>query len=123
MRPSIGGSVADKTFSTFATGTSSQILTLGQPPSGLQWIVWQLTVQTIPFEAGATAIVKRNGLYITSSVSGGRASAQGPPALRFLDTDVYTVQWDGVNSGDELICVILFEETQWNQYGSTFGLV
>lgn len=112
----------DQPFSAVAT-TTAVTVTINGPQSGLQWIVWQLSVETIPFRPGAVAVVKRNGRLVTSTVNGGRSAAQGPPALRISSSDVLTIDWTAVHVGDEAVCTLYYEETQWDQYGSTFGLV
>lgn len=115
--------MADKTKSIFATGTSAQVMTIDGPPAGLQWILYQWSVETLPFEAGASVIVRRNGRLITSSTSGGRASAQGPPAFLFSPGDLFTVQWDGVAVNDELIFSWMYREQQYGELPDGYGVV
>jgi hypothetical protein len=114
--------MADFTFSKIAAATTDT-LRIDGPASGLQWIIWQLSVETIPFEAGATVIVRRNGRLITSSVSGGRAAAQGPPAVKLTNSDVLDITWQGVAIGDELVCTLMVESVFWGELGTSFGLV
>lgn len=114
--------MADKAFSTTANGTAST-LTITGPASGLQWIIWQLSVSTQPYRASATATVKRNGLLLTSTFNGGSDAAQGPPAIILTASDTMTVDWASVTSGDELVCVLMYEEVQWGQIGTGVGIV
>lgn len=107
----------------FASGTSKQILTVDGPPSGIQWILYQWSVETSPFEAGASAIVRRNGRLLTSTASGGRAAAQGPPAFLFSPGDQFTVQWDGVVVNDELIFSFMYREQTWGELPDGYGVV
>lgn len=115
--------MADKTVSVFATGRTNQVLTVDGPAAGLQWILYQWSVETSPFEAGASVVVRRNGRLITSSSSGGRASAQGPPAFLFSPGDQFTVEWDGVASGDELIFSFMYREQQYGELPDGYGVV
>lgn len=115
--------MADKTFIMSATGTDNQILTIEGPSSGLQWTIYQLSVETIPFEAGASVIVRRNGRIITTSSTGGRAAAQGPPAIMFGAGDEMTVEWDGVANKDQLLCTLMYTEQNWGDIPDGYGVV
>jgi hypothetical protein len=87
------------------------------------WIVWQVTVQSVPFRSGARVSIFVNGQYRTSSVNGGADSAQGPPAWTLYSDDTLSAQWTGLTVGDEVILQLLYEEVPIGQYGSGFGAV
>jgi len=115
--------VPDRTFTTIAKATTGQILTVDGPNSGLQWVIYQLSVETIPFRAGAIVVVRRNGRIITSSSSGGRASAQGPPAILMSNSDEITVQWDNVTPNDELLVTLFYTEQPFGAVPIGYGVV
>lgn len=106
-----------------ADSTGSATVTVVHGKSGLQWILWQLTIETIPTRTAASAVVRRNGAYITSSIIGSGSSAQGPPAIVLNDSDVLSVTWSNMTQGDECIARLLYEEVPYGQMGSTYGRV
>jgi hypothetical protein len=113
----------DKSFTGTADGTGIATVQVPGPPSGRQWIVWQISVGTVPARSGVTATITRNGRYLTSTIVGGGSSAQGPPALLVAPTDNLVCVWNGLTTGDESIITLWYEETAFGQSGSTFGLV
>jgi hypothetical protein len=115
--------MVDLPSSGLADSTGTCVVTLAEPQGGLRWIIWQMTVETIPVRSGAQATIRRNGRYITSTISASGSSAQGPPALAFNPGDVITVTWTGMTQGDECIVTTLYEEAQAGGKGSQFGLV
>jgi hypothetical protein len=112
----------DLAFSKTAVATTDT-LHIDGPASGLQWILWQFSVETIPFEPGASAVVRRNGRLLAATNIGGRTDRQGPPAIQITNSDALDITWQGVRVGDELLCTLLVETTQWGQLGTSFGLV
>ena len=115
--------MTDLPVSAIADSTGTAVVTLPPVQGGLKWIIWQITVETIPVRTGNQATVRRNGRYISSTVTGSNASAQGPPALNYNPNDVVTVTWTGMTQGDECIATILYEEAPFGGKGSQFGLV
>lgn len=115
--------MSDGPFTTNADSTGTAVLTIPAPVSGRRWIIWQMTVETIPVRSGSQATIRRNSRYITSTVSASGSSAQGPPALAFNPGDILTVTWTGMTQGDECICTVLYEEVGAGGKGSQFGLV
>lgn len=115
--------MADTSLTATANSSGIAVVSFAHNKSGLRWIVWQLTVETIPVRGGAQATIRRNGRYITSTIVGSGSSAQGPPALKMEPNDVLTCTWTGLTAGDEAILLFLYEEVPWGNAGSTFGLV
>lgn len=91
--------------------------------SGVQWHVWQVSVETIPVRSSSRATLRRNGRYVSSTITGSGATAFGPPALLLNQNDQLTVDWIGMTAGDECIATPFYEEVQWGQPGTGFGLV
>lgn len=115
--------MGDRVFSTIATGTTGQVLQMEGPVSSLQWVIYQLSVETIPLEIGASVVVRRNGRIITTTSSGGRAAAQGPPAILFTNSDELSATWDGVQIGDQLLCTLMYTEQEWGAIPTGYGVV
>lgn len=90
--------------------------------SGLDWIVWQMTVTSIPRRGGGQVTVNRDGIYLTSTIII-PSSAQGPPAIVLHDSSVLESAFTGMVAGDECIVTLLYEEVPWGEHGTSFGLV
>jgi len=104
-----------------ASGKASCLIALNK--SGLNWIVWQVSVESIPVRSSANAVLRRNGIFVSSTIVGSASSAQGPPAFLLHQGDLLTVDWIGMTSGDECIATAFYEEVPIGQVGSGFGLV
>lgn len=106
-----------------ANAAGVAVVTYNHNKGGIWQILWQTTVETNPVVGTARATVRRNGRYISSTLSGSGASAQGQPALKLEASDVLTVTWVGLTAGTQGIALFLFEEVPAGSIGSTFGLV
>jgi hypothetical protein len=115
--------VTDYVASALADSTGTGTITFAPVQGGLQWIIWQIAVETIPVRTGNTATLRRNGRYISSTVTGSSASSQGPPALAYNPGDTMTMTWTGMTEGDECIVTVLYEQVLSGGKGSSFGLV
>lgn len=113
----------DKSFTAIAIAGGTATVDITPVPGGLQWIVWQFTVETIPVRGAAQATVRRNGRYLTSTIVGSSSSAQGPPSLQLAPSDELTCTWVGLTVGDEAILTLFYEETEMGGHGSGFGIV
>lgn len=96
-----------------ANANGEATATVQQNKSGLQWLVYQIAVETIPQRSSAQATVTLNGRYITSTVVGSGSSAQGPPYLTISGMDQLVVSWVGLTAGDSAILTLLYQETEW----------
>lgn len=115
--------MAQFTASEFVrAGATTATVTIQHGKAGLDWIVWQATVQSIPRRGGSNTTMYRDGTYITSSIVV-PASAQGPPSLLLHDINVLDTVFAGMTAGDECLVTLLYEEVPWGQHGSAFGLV
>lgn len=95
-----------------ATGQTTAQVVLENVPTGRQWVVSQISVETIPPRNTAQATVKLNGRYITSTVLGKGSSAQGPPFLTLTSNDDLTIDWSGMTAGDNCIGNFIYNESQ-----------
>lgn len=115
--------MTDLPTSALSNSAGVATVTLPQPQGGIRWIIWQLTVETIPVVTGAQATVRRNGRYITSTVAGSGSSAQGPPALAYNPGDQLQVIFTNAGVNTECVVTLLYEEAPAGGKGSQFGLV
>lgn len=113
----------DKVYSASADSTGTAVATVDNIPTGVNWIVWQTSVESSPFRSGANATMRRNGRYVTSTIQGGGSSAQGPPALLLTPNDTVTMTWKGLTAGDQGLMTLFVEEVSPGSHGSAFGLV
>ncbi len=115
--------MAQYSQSTFvAVGATTSTVSIQHGKSGIDWIVWQMTVQSIPRRGSANVTVTRDGLYITSSLVV-PSSAQGPPSIVLHTGSVLDTAFAGMLARDECLVTLLYEEVPWGQHGSQFGLV
>lgn len=106
-----------------ANASGNATVTYQHNKTGIWWIIWQWTVETIPFRSGARSATRRNGRYVASTVSGGGASAQGPPAMLLEPSDVLEFTWTGLTLGDQAIATLYYEEVPAGTHGTSFGLI
>lgn len=97
-----------------ANGAGS--VNFNQLPTGIQWIVYQTTVETIPQGVGCSAYVKLNGRLVSSTPFGSSASASGPPAITINPGEDFSVMWEGAPPLASLIATLLYQEVT---YGNT----
>lgn len=82
----------------------------GIVPTGLVWVIEQISVETIPARSGATVTIRKNGRFQTSSPLGSGATAQGPPTLWQRSHDVVTVNWSFLTQGDSCVATLTYSE-------------
>lgn len=105
------------------TGQTRVTVTCNMNKNGLQWNVWQMSVEVSAANSQAQVLsVRRNGRYITSSLTV-PSSAQGPPAIILGGSDNLDVAFTGMNAGEEAVVVLFYEEVRAGEFGSAFGLV
>lgn len=80
--------------------------------AGVQWTIGQLGIETRPNNANVSAIVTFNGRYVTSS-SVLPSSASGQPAINLQSVDKVTVQFSGMNVGEQAIVTVFYNESLW----------
>lgn len=101
----------DFTSSTPAAANGAATLTLQPVPTGLEWIVSQTSVESIPARNGSSITIRKNGRYITSTpLSLGAAAASGPPSIMLTSHDVLTLVFAGMTAGDTCIGTLLYTE-------------
>lgn len=107
MAQLVRASVAD------ANGAGS--VRFDQLPTGIQWIVYQTTVETAPQGVGCSAFVRLNERLISSTPFGSSASASGPPAITLNPGENLTVNWTGAPVGSSLIATLMYQEIPYGQ--------
>lgn len=101
-----------------SSGTATVTVSGESIPTGMIWVVSQISIETIPSRVTASATVRKNGRYLTSSAQGSASSAQGPPYISLSSHDVLTVTWTGLSLNDSCIATLLYNEHIW---GSPLG--
>jgi hypothetical protein len=97
-----------------AAGTA-RITVAGFIPSGLVWVVSQISIEAQSSKPTMSAVVRKNGRFVTSSASGLSSSAGGAPYLALKPPDQLTVDYAGLNSGDTVLLSLFFREITWGQ--------
>lgn len=93
--------MSDYTQTAIADATGAAVATISLNNSGLVWIVAQISVETVPFRVGCTAVIRRNGIFVAGSPQGSSDTAYGPPAILLRTGDQLTVTWAGLTKGDQ----------------------
>lgn len=100
---------------------SATVTFAGLVPTGLIWVIGQVSAETIPARSGATVTIRKNGRYVTSSPLGSGATAQGPPNIYQRSHDVVTVSWANLTSGDSCIATLVYSEYTVGQDAALLG--
>lgn len=96
-----------------ANGTATVTVSGESVPSGIIYVVSQLSVETLPVRTTATATVRKNGRYLSSTAQGSASSAQGPPYISLSSHDILTITWTGMTLNDSCIATLLYNEHVW----------
>lgn len=104
-----------------ADGTA--VIDFAHGKAGLQWVVSQISIETVPPRSSATVMVRLNGRYMTSSSDGSAISAQGPPSIRLQSNDILSVSWAALTLGDQCILTLFYQEGPWGVEDPSFGWV
>jgi hypothetical protein len=83
-------------------------------PSGLQWVISQIAVETNPVGTGVTATIRRNGRLLTSTNLGSGSAAQGTPYYLLASGDIFVVDWTGAPVGAQCIMTLSYNEQRPN---------
>lgn len=98
-----------------ADSTGAATVRFSDLPTGLQWIVWQTSVETIPQGTGVSAYIKNNGRLVTSTAFGSSSAASGPPAITINPGDQFEVSWVGAPPFAACVATLLYNEVPYGQ--------
>lgn len=116
--------MADRTYTGYANASGVASIDIQEVPTGLIWILMQFSVSTpIAFRVGATCTVKKNGLFLTSTILGSGDTAYGPPFIKLHPGDNLNASWTGLTLRDEAEITLWFEEQEWSNNPSTNQIV
>jgi hypothetical protein len=101
------------TRSVTADSSGAAAVSFDQLPTGIQWLVWQTSVETIPQGVGCSAYIKMNGRLVTSTPFGGSSAASGPPAITISPGDQFVVSWVGAPVGGSCVATLLYDEVPY----------
>lgn len=94
-----------------AAGTTCQVR-IQHNRSGIDWVVSQISVETIPATPAGLAVVRRNGRYLTDTTQL-PAGAQGQPFYKLSASDVLTIDFSNLVAGTTAICTVSYQEGTW----------
>lgn len=105
------------TLSRAVTADSSGAATVrfSDLPTGIQWIVWQTAVETIPQGVGVSAYIRNNGRLVTSTPFGSASAASGPPAITISPGDQFEISWIGAPAGASCVATLLYNEVPYGE--------
>lgn len=83
--------------------------------SGIIWVVSQISVESSPVRPAANVAVTRNGRPMTTTAVV-PATASGQPFYRLNASDILTLTYRNLTSGDTAIATISYSETLWGQF-------
>jgi hypothetical protein len=107
------------TRASTADSSGTATVAFDQLPTGIQWIVWQTSVETIPQTTGCSAYIKMNGRLVTSTQFGSSSAASGPPAITINPGDQFVISWIGAPASGSCIATILYDEVPYGYRPST----
>lgn len=107
------------TRSVTADSSGNASVSFDQLPTGVQWIVWQSSVETIPQVTGCSAYVKMNGRLVTSTQFGSSSAASGPPAITINPGDQFQINWIGGPPGGSCVATLMYNEVPYGYRPST----
>lgn len=104
--------------SALANAAGVAVVTLDGIPSGVEWVVAQINIESLPARSGSVVTIRLNGRFIASSIVGNAGTASGSPFVTCSSHDLLTVSWSGMTLNDSVIATFLYSEYLW---GSTPG--
>lgn len=84
----------------------------------VEWDIYQISVQTNPYDTSCIAEIHHNGFFLCGSAQGGKDSATGPPDCVVLPKDTFTVTWSGGPLGGQANLGVWYNE---NAVGTTYS--
>lgn len=111
--------MAITSVTAIANSAGTATVTYQHGKAGIQQVISQISVESIPKRLGSQAEVRLNGRYVTSTNAGSNQSASGPPYLVLDSFDTITVTWTGLTSGDQAILTLFLTERLWTSTTST----
>jgi hypothetical protein len=94
-------------------GISGVVTIRIQPKRNVPWLVKQISNRCQTTASGATAGISKNGYPITPLVPGFDA-AGGDPPIQLRPSDTMTVDYTGLNVGDVVQVLVVYDETEWS---------
>lgn len=94
-------------------GVSGVVSIIVQPKRNIPWLVKQVSNRCATTASGATAGISKNGYPITPLVPGFDA-AGGDPPIRLRPSDTMTVDYTGLDAGDVVQVLVVYDEVGWS---------
>lgn len=107
-----------------ANAQGAGTITFADVPTGVEWVISQIGIETLPFvAAGCSAVVRKNGRFVTSSNQAGSASAGGQPYFLCRAGDSYTVEFTGGPANGSLVAVLYYNEQRAGTSQGQVGVI
>jgi hypothetical protein len=92
--------------------TTAAIAVQSEIPSGVVWIVSQVSLEVVSAQVSVTAILRKN-LRFVSSTNQMPSSASGAPYISLKAGDNLTATWAGLAATDTAIMSLFYREIPW----------
>lgn len=101
-------------YSAFANAQGSATITINDVKSGLTRVIGQISVECLTaFRVGATATLRMNGRYLTSTILASGDTAYNQPYIGQNTSDIITAVFAGFNSNDQVAVTLYCIEIPW----------
>jgi hypothetical protein len=96
-----------------ATGATTATITVqSEIPSGVVWIVSQVSLEIVSAQVSVTAVLRKN-LRFVSSTNQMPSTASGAPYLSLKAGDQMSAVWSGLVATDTAIMSLFYREIPW----------
>jgi hypothetical protein len=102
--------MADQTYSATATASGAATITITPAQKLRTWVVSQVAIEvagTAPF--GAACALRKNGALVSPMIAQAD-TAGGDPPVTLYGSDVLTVVWTGLTSGQAVNAFVIYDE-------------
>jgi len=97
-----------------ADASGNCTITINDVKSGLTRVIGQISVECLTaFRVGATATLRMNGRYLTSTIIASADTAYNQPYIAQNTSDVITATFTGFTNKDELCVTLYCIEIPW----------
>ena len=101
-------------YSAFANAQGSATITINDVKSGLTRVIGQISVECLTaFRVGATATLKMNGRYLTSTIIASGDTAYNQPYIAQNTSDTITAVFTGFTNKDQVAVTLYCVEIPW----------
>lgn len=101
-------------YTAFADSSGNAMITINDVKSGLTRVIGQISVECLTaFRVGASAVLRLNNRYLTSTILASGDTAYNQPYIAQNTSDVITAAFTGFQVKDELCVTVYCIEIPW----------